>query len=118
MLTETIKEMSRRRMCLGIALGVAILMGPALARAEDFKPDPVKAEEGERVYNNYCQTCHGDGLVNIGQTFDLRRLKPDERKRFENSVQNGKNQMPPWKGVVSEADMDVIWHYIMANRKS
>jgi len=49
---------------------------------------------GEDVYNTNCAICHGDQLVNSGQTFDLRRLKSDERPRFENSVRNGKNQMP------------------------
>ena len=43
-------------------------------------------EAGEAVYNDYCQTCHGANLVNSGQTFDLRKLRKDERARFENSV--------------------------------
>jgi len=115
---ETNRQMSSGRMWMAIAFGIAVLAGPGLALAEDFKPDPEKVEEGERVYGNYCQTCHGDNLVNIGQTYDLRRLKPEERKRFETAVQNGKNQMPPWKGVVSDADMEVLWHYIMKNRRS
>jgi mono/diheme cytochrome c family protein len=74
--------------------------------------DPKKAARGERIYDTYCQTCHGDALVSSGQTFDLRRLRKDERPRFENAVQNGKGQMPPWKGVVSAEEMDLIWHYI------
>jgi mono/diheme cytochrome c family protein len=74
--------------------------------------DDVKVQKGEKVYNTYCYTCHGEDLVNSGQSFDLRKLKVSERARFENSVQNGKNQMPPWKGVISEQDMDVIWAYI------
>ena len=54
-------------------------------------------------------------LVNSGQTFDLRRLKADERPRFDNSVRNGKNQMPPWKGVLSDDEIDQLWHYIRAH---
>ena len=74
--------------------------------------DARKAAAGERVYTTYCYTCHGENLVNSGQSFDLRRLRKDERPRFENAVQNGKGQMPPWKGVVSAEEMDLIWHYI------
>lgn len=74
--------------------------------------DDIKAQKGEKIYNNYCYTCHGEDLVNSGQSFDLRKLKVTERPRFENSVQNGKNQMPPWRGVITEQDMDMLWAYI------
>lgn len=94
----------------------AVLMCPVVGATADEKPDPAKVEEGERVYGDYCQTCHGENLVNIGQTFDLRRLKPDERKRFDTSVQNGKGQMPPWRGVIDAEQMDNIWNFIMSKR--
>ncbi len=77
--------------------------------------DPAKVRAGERVFNTYCATCHGDGLVSSGQTFDLRHLRADERPRFEQSVTNGKGQMPPWKGVVSPEDIDLLWNYVRAN---
>ena len=77
--------------------------------------DEKQAEAGEAVYNDYCQTCHGANLVNSGQTFDLRKLRMDERARFENSVTNGKNQMPPWKGVLDSGQLDAVWAYIRAN---
>ena len=80
--------------------------------ADDAAPDQDKIVAGEDVYNTRCAVCHGDDLVNSGQTFDLRRLKADERPRFENSVRNGKNQMPPWRGVLSDDEIDQLWHYI------
>lgn len=89
-----------------IFLALAGVGMPTLAQ------DAKKAAAGERVYTTYCYTCHGENLVNSGQSFDLRRLRKDERPRFENAVQNGKGQMPPWKGVVSAEEMDLIWHYI------
>jgi mono/diheme cytochrome c family protein len=91
----------------------AILMGNTFAQVAD------PAEKGERIYGNYCMTCHGESLINSGQSFDLRKLKVTEKARFENSVQNGKNQMPPWKGVISTSDMQYIWAYIrtLANDK-
>jgi mono/diheme cytochrome c family protein len=77
--------------------------------------DEKRVEAGEAVYNDYCQTCHGPNLVSSGQTFDLRKLRKEDRLRFENSVTNGKNQMPPWKGVLDSEQLDAIWAYIRAN---
>ena len=34
--------------------------------------------------------------------------------RFVNSVLNGKNQMPPWRGVLDTEQMKSIWAYIRA----
>jgi len=93
----------------------AILLLAARAYAAVGDDDKAKITAGEQVYNTYCATCHGDGLVNGGQTFDLRTLRADERPRFEHSVLNGKNQMPPWKGVLNEEQIDQLWHYIRAH---
>ena len=94
---------------------LAVGWSASYALAEDAAPDQDKIAAGENVYNTRCAVCHGDDLVNSGQTFDLRRLKADERPRFDNSVRNGKNQMPPWKGVLSDTDIDNLWHYIRAH---
>jgi mono/diheme cytochrome c family protein len=96
---------------------IALCTLASIARAQDAAVDQAKIEAGESVYNTYCQTCHGDRLVNSGQNqaFDLRRLTAGERPRFENSVRNGKNQMPPWKGALDDEQIDQLWHYIRAN---
>ena len=54
--------------------------------------DLAKAEAGAMIYDAYCSACHGVELNNTapGVTFDLRRLRTDERSRFVNSVLNGK----------------------------
>ena len=95
----------------------ALTSFPSTAREQDAAADPAKIEAGENIYNNNCQTCHGDHLVNSGQNqaFDLRRLKAGERARFDTSVRNGKNQMPPWKGVLTDEEIDQVWSYIRAN---
>lgn len=101
-----------------VILAMVLLLMPAAASAQGAPAaddDKAKIAAGEDVYNTYCAVCHGDNLVNTGQTFDLRRLRADERPRFENSVRNGKNQMPPWKGVLSDTQIDQLWHYIRAN---
>ena len=86
------------------------LLGVHRVHAEDA------AAEGEQIYDDYCATCHGEQLQNNsgGLTFDLRRLKPDEYPRFVDSVMNGKNKMPPWKGVLTETQINDLWAYIRA----
>jgi mono/diheme cytochrome c family protein len=109
--------MTFRSILVAVSSGASLLWAPVASLAQDAgNPDPVKAEAGELVYGDYCQTCHGDNLVSSGQTFDLRRLRPEDRKRFETSVQNGKGQMPPWRGVIDEDQMDKIWNFIMSRR--
>ena len=90
-------------------------MFAGVASAQDAERDQAAIEAGETVYNNYCQNCHGDRLVSTGQTFDLRRLTASDRARFENSVRNGKNQMPPWKDVLSAEEIGQLWAYVRAN---
>ena len=78
------------------------------AAAED-----VAAARGERIYNKYCATCHGDDLQNnSGIAFDLRRLKADEHARFINSVLHGKNAMPSWQNVLAPPQLEDLWAYI------
>ncbi len=97
-------------------VGTLIVMGAVpLSMQAGFAQDTKKIQAGERVYNNYCFTCHGENLVSSGQTFDLRRLRAEDRSRFESSVNNGKGQMPPWKGALTNEEIDQLWHYVRAN---
>lgn len=89
-------------------VGLLIALSPALAADGD-------ARSGEAVYAENCATCHGDNLRNTGSAFDLKELKADERARFDASVLGGKGQMPPWKGALSETDLDDLWAYVRAN---
>lgn len=72
-------------------------------------------EEGQAVYNEHCASCHGDGLRNPGSSFDLKQLKSGDNVRFIRSVLGGKNQMPPWKGVLDESQIESLWLYIREN---
>ena len=97
-----------RTIACGAMVVGAILASAPTARAQDR----AKIAAGEELYSTYCSPCHGDGLINTGQTFDLRRLTANDRARFEHSVLSGKNQMPPWKGVLTSEQIDQLWHFI------
>lgn len=103
----------RRSVCLGTGLA---LLFECIPVADSVAVEEAAAQ-GERIYENYCATCHGEQLQNnsAGLTFDLRRLKADDYQRFVNSVQNGKNKMPPWKGVLADTQIDQLWAYIRAS---
>ena len=105
------------RRCAGatIALGALLSLMTHLLAQDAAAVDKAKVEAGENVYSTYCQVCHGDRLVSTGQIFDLRQLTGDDHARFGNAVRNGKNQMPPWTGVLSDEEIDQVWHYIRAN---
>ena len=101
---------------VGVRVSVMMVLAAALWPVSTVSAqDAARIEAGENVFNTNCAICHGDQLVSTGQTFDLRRLKDNERARFENSVRNGKNQMPPWKGKLTDEEIDQLWHYIRAN---
>jgi mono/diheme cytochrome c family protein len=86
-----------------------------MASAQEAAPDKAKIEGGETVYNTYCAVCHGDNLVSTGQFPNLRRLTAKDGEKFDTTVRNGRNQMPPWKDVLSDAQIDQTWSYIRAN---
>jgi mono/diheme cytochrome c family protein len=103
------------RRCVGTTIVFAMLLSAAAASAQDAAAQKAKIEAGETVYSNYCAVCHGDRLVSTGQFPNLRRLTADDRAKFDTTVRNGRNQMPPWKDVLSDVEIDQLWAYIRAN---
>ena len=89
---------------------------PFSPQAPFRRPPKAKIAAGERVYSDYCSNCHGEGLRNTsgGVTFDLRRLRNEDRDRFVGAVLDGKRQMPPWRGALDMEQIESIWLYIRA----
>ena len=71
-----------------------------------------RIEQGKKMYKQFCLRCHGPEMNNSGNAFDLRTFPLDQRDRFFQSVLNGKRQMPPWKGTLTEDDIGILWAYI------
>jgi mono/diheme cytochrome c family protein len=92
-------------------LPASILIG-VLMTAPAIAQDRAKIEAGAEAYEMHCATCHGERLRNTGGAFDLLQLKPNERARFDEAVNDGKGQMPSWAGVLSAEEIDEIWAYI------
>jgi mono/diheme cytochrome c family protein len=96
------------RRSFAVLLALPVLHTVAAAEPAD------KVAAGMAVYNSHCVRCHGEGLQNNGWTYDLRRLRPQDNARFVNSVLEGKGQMPPWRGALTEEEIAAIWAYIRA----
>jgi cytochrome c6 len=92
----------------------ALIALPLLQTAAAEIVDAEKVAAGMAVYNSHCVRCYGERLQNSGWTYDLRRLRPEDGPRFVNSVLNGKGQMPPWRGALTEEEIETIWAYIRA----
>jgi mono/diheme cytochrome c family protein len=89
-----------RRWIAGVGV-LAALHGPAAAEGA-----------GEQVYQEHCAACHGERLRASGSARDLREIGAHERERFDKVVLEGKGQMPPWRGVLEQEQMNQVWAYI------
>ena len=99
---------------LAVAAVFSFIHRPSMSPAQTAGAAQIAA--GERVYSDYCSNCHGEGLRNTsgGVTFDLRRLRNEDRDRFVGAVLDGKRQMPPWRGALDMEQIESIWVYIRA----
>lgn len=98
----------RARRLLGTILVVSVIVGVSVVPAQDRN----KINAGSVIYAERCAACHGERLRATGVGFDLTKLKPEERERFDKAVNDGKGQMPPWAGVLNEDEIDQLWAYI------
>lgn len=96
-----------------VTLILAVLAGIGDAQAQDA----AQIEAGEQVYKTNCELCHGERLVSPGTAFDLRRLKPGDRARFDKAMTDGKGQMPSWDGVLTPEQFDQLWAYIRSRAR-
>lgn len=87
-------------------------------QAEPAPPDRAEFAKGAELFSEICSHCHGPHMVNPGTvSFDLRKFPRDDEARFQNSVRNGKNAMPPWKDVLKPDEIDAIWAYVRTGGK-
>jgi hypothetical protein len=48
---------------------------------------------------------------------DLRKFPRDQRERFVHAVTKGKNQMPPWGGLLKPEEIEALWLYVIAGER-
>lgn len=97
------------------ACAIACAFATAQATAEDDTAERI--QKGSAVYSQNCSPCHGPRMLDPQGAFNLRTFPRDERERFLVSVTKGKNQMPPWGGLLSREDIESLWLYVIAGEK-
>jgi mono/diheme cytochrome c family protein len=93
------------------AFALVASLGTALAQ------DQAAVEAGEMLYTEHCAECHGENLRSSGSIPDLRDLRQDQRSYFDQTVSDGKGQMPAWGGVLNEPELNRLWAYIRAHAR-
>lgn len=74
-----------------------------------------KVKEGGELFGAHCTMCHINQPGGLAP--DLRRMSPETHDAFNQIVLGGilKNAgMPPWNGVLSQADADAIHAYLIS----
>ena len=92
------------------AVALLTIIGVAAAQEASFPPEQVRL--GSEIYALNCSPCHGPKLYGEESAFDLRTFPRNERERFINSVTRGKNQMPPWGGLIKPEEIEALWAYV------
>jgi mono/diheme cytochrome c family protein len=93
-------------------VGTALLADIAAVRAESA------ADAGRDVYAEHCAQCHGERLVATGAAPDLKLLRADQRRRFDEIVRDGKGQMPAWAGMITDEEIEQVWAYIRSRAEN
>lgn len=105
---------------LAPALVLALAAFAAAFRAPEARADDAElAAKGKSLYATYCIICHGANMVNRGtRATDLRKFPLDRRDRFDVSVKEGRNDMPPWGDILDDEAMDALWAYVRTRGKT
>ena len=102
---------------LGLRVACAVVATVIVAKAQETGFPPDQTHRGSEVYAHNCSPCHGPRLYGEESAFDLRNFPRDQRERFINSVTRGKNQMPPWGGLLRPEEIDALWAYVSTGEK-
>jgi ubiquinol-cytochrome c reductase cytochrome b subunit len=93
--------------------------GADLDALVDWLYDNASSPRGKQLFDdNSCSDCHGDG---DGVPDLVDRASPDWIKRFlsdpsDNHFFDGKNEMPKFRGKLSDADLDALVGLLRAER--
>lgn len=100
-----------------IAFSALLAVFSAASRAQDADPKsfaPQQVQAGSKTYAQTCAPCHGPRMADPDGAFDLRKFPRDQHARFITSVTKGKNNMPPWGGMLTPEDIENLWAYVVA----
>ena len=100
-----------------LAILLTAIAAAQRATAQQEAPAQAKADEGKAVYAEKCSHCHGPNMVTAGTVAPDLRAFPDDNARFTTTVKHGKNNMPPWKDILSDQEITEVWAFVSSRRK-
>lgn len=100
-----------------VVAGIALTAMPAAAQQQAAIGDQALIGPGRTAYAQKCSHCHGPNMVTAGTVAPDLRSFPDDNARFVTTVKQGKNNMPPWKDVLSDQEISEIWAFVSSRRK-
>ncbi len=83
----------------------------------DLKSTPAQVAEGEKLYHQYCSTCHGPGAGGSGVLPDLRYMAPTAHDAFDAIVRGGAyagKGMASFANVLNESQAKAVHAYIVS----
>jgi quinohemoprotein ethanol dehydrogenase len=77
-------------------------------------PAPSQAASGEKLFSDNCESCHGTNGAggHIGPNLQKSSVA-ESLAKVEKQVRNGGAVMPPFKGVLSDEQIDAVAHYVV-----
>lgn len=100
-----------------VVMGIVWMTMPATAQQQAAIGDQALIGPGRTHYAQKCSHCHGPNMVTAGTVAPDLRSFPDDNARFVTTVKQGKNNMPPWKDVLSDQEIAEIWAFVSSRRK-
>jgi alcohol dehydrogenase (cytochrome c) len=82
--------------------------------AATTEPATIQAESGAQLFSDNCQSCHGpDGAGgHVGPNLQKSSVA-ENLALVKRQVNNGGGAMPPFSGVLSDKQIDVVAHYVV-----
>ena len=100
-----------------VVAAIAWMVVPATAQQQAAAIDQALIGPGKTTYAQKCSHCHGPNMVTAGTVAPDLRAFPDDSARFTTTVKQGKNNMPPWKDILSDQEITEIWAFVSSRRK-
>jgi mono/diheme cytochrome c family protein len=77
-------------------------------------PAPSQVASGANLFSDNCESCHGTNGAGGHIGPDLQKSAIAENlAKVEKQVRNGGSVMPPFKGVLSGAEIEAVAHYVV-----
>ena len=110
-------KMNKSNKLRNVFVGAIIALAAFNTSAENESFSAADVKKGSAIYSQNCSPCHGPRMLDPQGAFDLRIFPKNERERFITSVSKGKNQMPPWGGLLNAVEIESLWAYVFVGDK-